>query len=120
MSFEIHQVLKAFVYGDGNLLNNYPELQEALVWVYFHSNVPEFNKVECWGPLKEADSPSSRAQKENKKNLASNCWDMPNPCQETCSCCFPPMSLIPWAQAFSSDSESNGRNTQSQGLQQQS
>ncbi|KAH6818170.1 STAY-GREEN-like protein [Perilla frutescens var. frutescens] len=47
---ELPVVLKAFVHGDV-LFKNYPELQEALVWVYFHSNIPEFNKVECWGPL---------------------------------------------------------------------
>ncbi|KAG2410993.1 Protein STAY-GREEN 1 [Vigna angularis] len=48
------KVLKAVVHGDGDLFNNYAELQEALVWVYFHSNIPEFNKVECWGPLRDA------------------------------------------------------------------
>lgn len=25
-----------------------------MVWVYFHSNVKEYNRVECWGPLVEA------------------------------------------------------------------
>lgn len=48
---ELPLVLKAFVHGDEKLFKNYPELQEALAWVYFHSNIPEFNKVECWGPL---------------------------------------------------------------------
>ncbi|CAL5411715.1 unnamed protein product [Camellia sinensis] len=57
-SKELPVVLKAFVHGDGNLFNNYPELEEALVWVYFHSNIPEYNKVECWGPLKNAAAPS--------------------------------------------------------------
>ncbi|CAL5379170.1 unnamed protein product [Camellia sinensis] len=57
-SKELPVVLKAFVHGDGNLFNNYPELEEALVWVYFHSNIPEYNKVECWGPLKDAAAPS--------------------------------------------------------------
>lgn len=97
---ELPVVLKAFVHGDGNLLNNYPELQEALVWVYFHSNIQEFNKVECWGPLKEASSPSSSGGvggKMGNTNTTSNSnWDLPQPCQESCSCCFPPMSLIPW------------------------
>lgn len=115
------QVLKAFVYADGGLLNNYPELQEALVWVYFHSNIPEFNKVECWGPLQAAASPSSGIQMEKKEIPASNFWDMPKPCQEACSCCFPPMSLIPWSQALSSGSEENdGTNPQGKSLQQQS
>jgi len=30
------------------------DLDEALVWVYFHSNVEAYNCVECWGPLVEA------------------------------------------------------------------
>ncbi|KAL9665402.1 hypothetical protein QQ045_020822 [Rhodiola kirilowii] len=56
-SKELPVVLRAFVYGDGNLLKKYPELQEASVWVYFHSKSPEYNKVECWGPLKDAAAP---------------------------------------------------------------
>lgn len=98
------QVLKAIVHGDGNLLNNYPELQEALVWVYFHSNIPEFNRVGCWGPLKDAGAPPSPVEHghgthESKQQAtpASN-WDLPEPCKEKCECCFPPMSLIHWSE----------------------
>ncbi|KAL0445512.1 UNVERIFIED_CONTAM: protein STAY-GREEN, chloroplastic [Sesamum latifolium] len=97
---ELPVVLKAFVYGDENLFNNYPELQDALVWVYFHSNIPEFNKVECWGPLKEASSPSDGSgatRQQNDKFLVETTLDTPQPCPEECSCCFPPISLIPWA-----------------------
>ncbi|MCE3050317.1 hypothetical protein HAX54_046888 [Datura stramonium] len=89
---ELPVVLKAFVHGDGNLLKNYPELQEALVWVYFHSNIPEFNKVDCWGQLKEASSMDD----------ASSCnLDLPQPCQGSCTCCFPSMSLISWSSSSS-------------------
>jgi hypothetical protein len=103
---ELPVVLKAFVHGDVNLLNNYPELQEAIVWVYFHSNLPEFNKVECWGPFKDPAAPSRdpNGSDEEKANDTSN-WDLPRPCQEECSCCFPPMSLIPWPQKFAHGSE---------------
>lgn len=105
-SRELPVVLKAFVHGDENLLKNYPELQEALVWVYFHSNVPEFNKVECWGPLKDAhdgthnhnfvDKENNYNNNNNKKKIReatpiSN-WDLPQRCQEECECCFPPMT----------------------------
>nr|GMD98199.1 protein STAY-GREEN, chloroplastic-like [Ipomoea batatas]GMD99921.1 protein STAY-GREEN, chloroplastic-like [Ipomoea batatas] len=71
---------------------------EASVWVYFHSNIPEFNKVECWGPLKEASSTGGGGggPHSSKESLASN-PDMPQPCPESCDCCFPPMSLIPWS-----------------------
>ncbi|MBA0796723.1 hypothetical protein Gohar_007466 [Gossypium harknessii] len=98
---ELPVVLKAFVHGDGNLLKNYPELQEALVWVYFHSNIPEFNKVECWGPLVEAGSQQGGKKQEI---LASN-WELPHPCPDNCDCCFPLMSLIPWSQELPHQNE---------------
>ncbi|XAR55018.1 hypothetical protein NMG60_11030388 [Bertholletia excelsa] len=88
---ELPVVLKAFVHGDVNLLSNYPELQEALVWVYFHSSIPAFNRVECWGPLREAAWPSDAARSDGGQ--------VPLPCQGGCTCCFLPMSLIPWSEA---------------------
>ncbi|KAL6979655.1 stay-green [Sarracenia purpurea var. burkii] len=101
-SKELPVVLKAFVHGDGNLFNNYPELEEALVWVYFHSSIPEFNKVECWGPLKDASAPSivvnGTHQDKGQEGPSSNFDEMmPQPCKEECSCCFPPVSMIPWS-----------------------
>ncbi|KAH9300496.1 hypothetical protein KI387_012079, partial [Taxus chinensis] len=51
---ELPMVLEAFKHGDEAHFNSFPELEEALVWVYFHSNVKEYNCVECWGPLLEA------------------------------------------------------------------
>uniref|UniRef100_A0A2P2JD07 Staygreen protein domain-containing protein n=1 Tax=Rhizophora mucronata TaxID=61149 RepID=A0A2P2JD07_RHIMU len=95
---ELPVVLKAFVHGDGNLLNNYPELQEALVWVYFHSNIPEFNKIECWGPLKDPAAPSTGPHESHKNQNPSSNWNLPRPCPRECSCCFPPSSSIPWLQ----------------------
>ncbi|MED6222370.1 Protein STAY-GREEN 1, chloroplastic [Stylosanthes scabra] len=80
---ELPVVLKAFVHGDGDLLRNYPELEEAEVWVYFHSNIPEYNKVEYWGPLKDA---SSGSHTSNRKEVVTP----PEPCNEECGCCFPP------------------------------
>lgn len=119
---ELPVVLKAFVHGDGNLLNNYPELQEALVWVYFHSTIPEFNKVECWGPLMDASAPpppppkrkefgnggsevGQGEEEETGKASSSSNWELPRACQEDCSCCFPPISNIPWSQNFPFASE---------------
>ncbi|KAE8732239.1 Protein STAY-GREEN [Hibiscus syriacus] len=103
-SKELPVVLKAFVHGDGNLLRNYPELQESLVWVYFHSNVPEFNRVECWGPLVEAAAPSSGGKdgcdgrrQGGKQEIFESNWELPQPCHDDCTCCFPPMSLITWS-----------------------
>lgn len=103
---ELPVVLKAFFHGDGNLFNHHPELQDALVWVYFHSNVPEFNKVECWGPLKEAAAPTSGVHKEEILPNPSSNWELlPEPCQEDCECCFPPFSLITRSQEFPYPSE---------------
>lgn len=100
------QVLKAFVHGDGNLFNHHPELREALVWVYFHSNIPEFNKVECWGPLEEAAAPTSGVHKEEIQPNPSSNWELlPEPCQEDCECCFPPFTLIARSQEFPCPSE---------------
>lgn len=116
---ELPVVLRAFVHGDVNLFNSYPELQEALVWVYFHSNIPEFNKVECWGPLAVASTPSSEIQMETRGgSLVSNQFsDIPRPCLEDCSCCFPPMSLIPWPQNHFNDDDGDGSSTQAKGLE---
>ncbi|RZR94060.1 hypothetical protein BHM03_00022677 [Ensete ventricosum] len=50
---ELPVVPKAFVHGE---FDDYPEPEEAMVWVYFHSNLPEFNRVECWGLLRHAAS----------------------------------------------------------------
>ncbi|XP_073132979.1 protein STAY-GREEN homolog, chloroplastic-like isoform X2 [Henckelia pumila] len=58
-SKELPMVLKALVHGDKRLFKKYPELEDALVWVYFHSNKPKFNKVECWGSLKDIFNYSS-------------------------------------------------------------
>ncbi|KAG7956745.1 hypothetical protein I3843_11G138900 [Carya illinoinensis] len=105
---ELPVVLKAFFHGDGNLFNNYPELQEALVWVYFHSNIPEFNKVECWGPIRAAGAPTSSVH--NDEMMHSNpelIGKIPEPCQENCECCFPPMSLIAWSEAIPRESENS-------------
>ncbi|KAJ9555355.1 hypothetical protein OSB04_009969 [Centaurea solstitialis] len=87
---ELPLVLKAFEHGDGSLLSNFPELEEALVWVYFHSNIPEFNKVECWGPFKEAGERSA------KHTPIMSIDEMPNVCGNKCSCCFP-STTIQWS-----------------------
>ncbi|RWR89428.1 protein STAY-GREEN, chloroplastic-like protein [Cinnamomum micranthum f. kanehirae] len=69
---ELPVVLKAFVHGDENLFSNYPELEEALVWVYFHSNLQEFNTVECWGPLKDAVAPRPDLMKDQFSSPNNN------------------------------------------------
>ncbi|KAK8572288.1 hypothetical protein V6N12_028343 [Hibiscus sabdariffa] len=53
-SKELPLVLKAVLHGDSALFAENPELMDALVCVYFHSSLPKYNRIECWGPLKEA------------------------------------------------------------------
>lgn len=97
-SKELPVVLKAFVHGDGGLLRTYPDLEDALVWVYFHSNSPDLHSVECWGPLREAaeigrpEKPASDGVSEVEK-----IWPTSHQrCETDCDCCFPAHSLIPW------------------------
>ncbi|KAG4378939.1 hypothetical protein GLYMA_17G132800v4 [Glycine max] len=87
---ELPVVLNAFSHGDKNLFKDYPELHDALVWVYFHSNISEFNKVECWGPLKDACAFPSGSHEVVIDGA-------PQSCQENCECCFIPMSSITWS-----------------------
>ncbi|CAN8246422.1 unnamed protein product [Cochlearia groenlandica] len=89
---ELPVVLKAFVHGDGNLLSSYPELQESLVWVYFHSDTPDYDKVECWGPLWEATQHHGNRTRKKSETLPEL------PCPGDCKCCFPSVSAIPWSQ----------------------
>nr|CAB3457689.1 unnamed protein product [Digitaria exilis] len=97
---ELPVVLKAFVHGDGDLFSRHPELEEATVWVYFHSNLPRFNRVECWGPLRDAASPPEDAAAAAPATEAAGqtmpVGEWPHRCPQQCDCCFPPHSLIPW------------------------
>ncbi|KAF8700981.1 hypothetical protein HU200_033872 [Digitaria exilis] len=95
---ELPVVLKAFVHGDGDLFSRHPELEEATVWVYFHSNLPRFNRVECWGPLRDAASPpeDAAAPATEAAGQTMPVGEWPHRCPQQCDCCFPPHSLIPW------------------------
>jgi hypothetical protein len=97
------QVLEAFVHGDGDLFSRHPELEEATVWVYFHSNLARFNRVECWGPLRDAAAPAPAEDDSTAPAAASIAMEgqmpvgeWPHRCPQQCDCCFPPHSLIPW------------------------
>ena len=48
------QVLKAVLHGDSLIFTEHPELLDSLVRVYFHSSLQKYNKMECWGPLRDA------------------------------------------------------------------
>ncbi|XWS21707.1 hypothetical protein CRYUN_Cryun30bG0077600 [Craigia yunnanensis] len=53
-SKELPLVLKAVLHGDSVLFAEHPELMDALVCVYFHSSLPKYNRMECWGAIKDA------------------------------------------------------------------
>ncbi|XP_059630613.1 magnesium dechelatase SGRL, chloroplastic isoform X2 [Cornus florida] len=55
MHLDVHcYVLEAVVCGDSVLFREHQELMDAIVRVYFHSSSKKYNRVECWGPLKDA------------------------------------------------------------------
>ncbi|KAH1113020.1 hypothetical protein AAZX31_04G224300 [Glycine max] len=53
-SKEMPLVLKAIHCGDSALFREHPELLDSIVRVYFHSCSEKYNRMECWGPLKDA------------------------------------------------------------------
>lgn len=103
--------MKAFVHGDIDLFKTNPELEKAMVWVYFHSNLPEFNRLECWGELWKATSGDLETHTDVgvspdvRTSLQSTSCSLikPERCSSNnCSCCFPQNSSIPWAHEFHS------------------
>ncbi|KAH9329505.1 hypothetical protein KI387_001613 [Taxus chinensis] len=97
---ELPVVLEAFKHGDKALFEKHPELEDALVWVYFHSNVKQFKRVECWGSLAQAskEAPRNVEKMEENENENAEKWEMPQHCPHPCDCCFPPFSLLLWPQ----------------------
>eukprot|EP01018_Ginkgo_biloba_P018871 Gb_18903 [translate_table: standard] len=112
---ELPMVLEAFRHGDGTLFSKHPELEQALVWVHFHSNLKEYNRVECWGPLKDAAKGASMLVKEGTYNEFEENgqeWPkdkIPRPCQNPCNCCFSPFSLDLWPKDLDNKKEQDSR-----------
>jgi len=46
---ELALVLEAFRYGDGRLFEARPELDQAPIWIRFHSTNRRYRKTERWG-----------------------------------------------------------------------
>ncbi|XP_020524486.1 protein STAY-GREEN, chloroplastic [Amborella trichopoda] len=102
---ELPLVLKALIYGDGVLFKKHPELKRSLVWVYFHSNLKEYNRVECWGPLQDAAQGQSYESLnfEEWKELSQNM--QPKSCGSPCNCCFPPLGMVPFHHDLEEDQQ---------------
>ncbi|XAR62878.1 hypothetical protein NMG60_11017791 [Bertholletia excelsa] len=69
-SKELPLVLKAVMHGDSLLFSKHQELLDALVRVYFHSSSKKYNRVECWGPLKNAAQEGQGDQISNLLNAS--------------------------------------------------
>ncbi|KAI4387979.1 hypothetical protein MLD38_000359 [Melastoma candidum] len=82
-SKEMPLVLKAILHGDASLFSDDPELLNSVVWVYFHSSSPKYNRMECWGPLKDAaqgkhrDRLQGHLREREKGSSASEKWGGP-------------------------------------------
>jgi len=46
---ELPLALEAIRYGDSKFFIEYPQLDNAPIWVYFDSSNPDYNKFEYWG-----------------------------------------------------------------------
>ncbi|MCL7046075.1 hypothetical protein MKW94_014059 [Papaver nudicaule] len=69
---EMPLVLQAVQYGDSMFIEQHPELMDALVWVYFHSSSKKYNRVECWGALKNAAQGKQEAQLQSSISSGNN------------------------------------------------
>lgn len=64
-SKELPLVLEAILHGDSQFFREHPELMDAPVLVYFHSTSWKYNRVECWGALKDASQGKKVGQRHN-------------------------------------------------------
>ncbi|KAL3700815.1 hypothetical protein R1sor_018837 [Riccia sorocarpa] len=80
---ELPMVLEAIIHGDHKLFKNRPELEAAPVYVYFHSNVEEYNRLEYWGPLAEATKRPPQMTTDDLREQAL----LDGNCVHECDCC---------------------------------
>ncbi|RZC54454.1 hypothetical protein C5167_013310 [Papaver somniferum] len=69
---EMPLVIQAIQYGDSMFIEQHPELMDALVWVYFHSSSKKYNRVECWGALKNAAQGKQESQLQSSISSGNN------------------------------------------------
>ncbi|CAL5349540.1 unnamed protein product [Camellia sinensis] len=72
-SKELPLVLKAVMHGDSLLFTEHQELLDAFVRVYFHFSLKKYNRVECWGPLKDAAQSKLSFIKVDMKEIMVEC-----------------------------------------------
>ncbi|WOH00633.1 hypothetical protein DCAR_0520004 [Daucus carota subsp. sativus] len=82
-SKELPLVLQAMLHGDSSFFSRHQELMNAPVRVYFHSNSKKYNRVESWGPLKNAaqgrkdDQAHSLLAAKESPHYHKNYWGNP-------------------------------------------
>jgi hypothetical protein len=55
----MRQVLEAFRYGDQALVNQFPLLDQAPIWVHFHARQKHLDQVEHWGVFGDYTLPAT-------------------------------------------------------------
>lgn len=50
---ELSLALEAMRYGDRYLFDVYSDLDNAPIWIYFDSTIPEYNRLEHWGYIRD-------------------------------------------------------------------
>ncbi|KAJ0789512.1 putative staygreen protein [Helianthus annuus] len=82
-SKELPLVLEAVLYGDRVLFSEHKELMDAFVRVFFHSSSRKYNRVECWGPLKDAakgrfgDQIQGLLAEDEERSAPPKSWGIP-------------------------------------------
>lgn len=61
-------VLQAFRYGDRDLFQAHPDLDQAVIWVHFHAKEAKYNRTEKWGIF--SDYQIGLAANPNGKEIA--------------------------------------------------
>ena len=66
---ELPLVLEAFRFGDRELFEAQPELDQAPIWVHFHATRPRYNRVESWGTPADYTTPLRSSRNDNSGGL---------------------------------------------------
>jgi hypothetical protein len=66
---ELPLVLEAFRFGDRELFEAQPELDQAPIWVHFHATQSRYNRVESWGTSADYTTPLRSSRNDNSGGL---------------------------------------------------
>lgn len=63
---ELPLALEVIIYGDSDLFQAHPQLENVPICIYFYSTEPKFNRYEYWGTIKEYKKKGVRAIEINQ------------------------------------------------------